>query len=76
MEDPPERGVSEAAPSAETLASSRSLVSYFREVVPLLLSGSEGELSHMLSLEESEKSLAKYAHPSFEKFVTVLQIHR
>lgn len=61
MEEPSERPATEAAQPAENLISTRSLVSYFREIVPLILGGSEGELTKLLSLDDSEKSLARYA---------------
>ena len=48
------------APSAELLFPTQKLVSHLREIVPLLLGGSEGELSTALSLEASTKSLLKY----------------
>ena len=60
MEEAIDRQVgTETSAVAENLAQTRNVVSYFREVIPLLLGGTEGELSHLLSQDESEKTLAR-----------------
>ena len=59
MEESERPNAAEAAPAAEALIPARTLVAHFREVVPLLLGGSEGELFSMLSLDESSKTLIR-----------------
>jgi hypothetical protein len=63
MEDIPERGAGEPQPPTEALVSVRNLVGHFREVVPLILGGTEGEIVHALSIEANESSLTKYEPP-------------
>ncbi len=64
----------EAAAPVEALLPVKTLVSHFREVVPLLLGGSEGELFSTLSKDDSGKALAKQVS-GFQRS-SFRQIHR
>jgi len=60
MDEPEARPSAVDQAPAETLISSAGLVTYLREIVPVLVGGSEGELFQVLSKDENQKLLEKF----------------